>query len=320
MEKQRLNATGAGMVVLLLGGLLLHSTKGQAQQALDLETQTKVLKGLQVAPVPLNMVGLDPALVGYGSYLVNVVGDCNGCHSAGPSTEFVAGGNPYLNQKAVTNPATYLGGSRDFGAFPDPAGPFPHIISRNLTPDQTGLPEGGNSLQQFVQIMRTGVDTDHVHPTCAGPPNGNCLPAPFNGDLLQIMPWPALSNMTDHDLLAIYTYLSAIPCVEGGPGEPANRCGSGAKTTANAQPKGLTVTSRTYQLDGTKSASADANGLSYLWTMAQGSPSAAILAGTTATPTVQFGLGRGTYTFQLTVTDSKGNSATDFATVNFEGY
>ena len=30
--------------------------------------------------------------------------------------------------------------------------------------------------------------------------------------------------MTDHDLRAIYEYLSAIPCLEGGPGEPANRC------------------------------------------------------------------------------------------------
>jgi hypothetical protein len=24
--------------------------------------------------------------------------------------------------------------------------------------------------------------------------------------------------------VAIYTYLSAVPCVEGGPGEPPNRC------------------------------------------------------------------------------------------------
>jgi hypothetical protein len=38
------------------------------------------------------------------------------------------------------------------------------------------------------------------------------------------MPWPIYRNMTDHDLRAIYEYLSAIPCVEGGPGEPPNRC------------------------------------------------------------------------------------------------
>ena len=65
--------------------------------------------------------------------------------------------------------------------------------------------------------MRTGIDLDHVHPTCAGPPNGTCLPPPFDGDLLQIMPWPAFRNMTDQDLRAIYEYLSAIPCIAGPP-------------------------------------------------------------------------------------------------------
>jgi PKD domain len=196
--------------------------------------------------------------------------------------------------------------------------PFPHIISRNLTPDKTGLPGGGHSLQEFMQIIRTGIDMDHIHPTCAGKPDGKCIPPPFNGDLLQIMPWP-YSQMTDHDLQAIYEYLSAIPCVEGGPGEPANRCGSSVTTTASAAPKNATVIARQIQLDGTKSISGNGGPLTYLWTIPRGSPSAAILAGATATPTAQFGLARGTYTFQLTVTDSTGTSATDFATVNFQG-
>jgi hypothetical protein len=30
-----------------------------------------------------------------------------------------------------------------------------------------------------------------------------------------VMPWPVFANMTEHDLLAIYTYLSAIPCNPG---------------------------------------------------------------------------------------------------------
>lgn len=54
----------------------------------------------------------------------------------------------------------------------------------------------------------------------------------IDGDLLQVIPWPTLQNMTDDDLLAIYIYLSAIPCVEGGPGEPANRCVAAAETAA----------------------------------------------------------------------------------------
>ena len=315
---RKLLAAGFGMTAIVVTGLLSYSSNGKAQQTLDPEMQAKVLKGFQIAPVPLNMVGLDPVLVGYGSYLVNT-GGCNDCHSAGPQTQYAANGNPFFGQHQTTNPATYLGGGRDFGAFPDPAGPFPHIISRNLTPDSSGLPEGGNSYQTFVQIIRTGLDTDHVHPTCSGPPDGTCLPAPFNGSLLQIMPWPGFQSFTDMDLQAIYAFLSAIPCVEGGPGEPAHRCAPGGSTAAVAAPKNLVVTSRQAQLDGTKSTSADGGALKYSWTIPQGSPAAAIMQANTATPIVQFGIGRSTYTFQLTVTDSSGKSATDFATVVFQG-
>ena len=90
-------------------------------------------------------------------------------------------------------------------------------------------------------------------------------------------------------------------------------------TTAVANPKNATVTSRSIQLDGSQSTSADGKPLTYLWTIPQGSPGAAILGGTTATPSVQFPQGRVMYTFQLTVTDSTGKSATDLATVNYQG-
>ena len=175
--------------------------------------------GLRSAPVPLNMNGRNPELVGLGSYLVNVAGDCNGCHSSGPQTEFVAGGNPYLGQKpAKVNPATYLGGGRDFGALiPGTA----DIVSRNLTPDNTGLPAGGMSFDKFRTVIRTGVDMDNLHPTCSGAPGPNCLLPPFDGSLLQIMPWPTVSKMSDHDLRAIWEYLRAIPCISGPPA-PSN--------------------------------------------------------------------------------------------------
>jgi len=91
-----------------------------------------------------------------------------------------------------------------------------------------------------------------------------------------------------------------------------------APTTASAGPKNTTVISRQITLNGAASFSADGKPLSYEWSIPQGSPSAAILHGNTATPEIQFSW-RGVYTIQLTVTDSTGASATDIATVNFQG-
>ena len=191
--------------------------------------------GLAVAPVPLNLAGKDKKdqnLVGLGSYIVNVTGDCNGCHSAGPATEFLPNGNPYTRQVpngpytgvAQTNTQWYLGGGRDFGGFPAPTSPL-HIISRNLTPDRTGLPEGGHTLQEFITIMRTGLDMDHLHPDCVGAPTSSCTPFPFDGTKLQVMRWPSFRDMTDRQLTAMYEYLSAVPCVQGAdPNAPPNRC------------------------------------------------------------------------------------------------
>jgi PKD domain len=90
-------------------------------------------------------------------------------------------------------------------------------------------------------------------------------------------------------------------------------------TTATAAPANATVTTREIQLDGRGSTSSDGKALKYFWTMAPGSPSAAITAYDTPTPTVQFPA-RGNYSFLLTVTDSTGGTATSVATVNFADY
>jgi hypothetical protein len=210
-------AAVAAFAAIILAGMLNSSPFVKATDDDDDDrNESKIQRGFEIAPVPLNLEGKNRALVGLGSYIVNGQGDCNGCHSAGPATEFLPGGNPYFGQPEKINPATYLGGSRDFGPFPAPNSPL-HIITRNLTPDRTGMPEGGHTFAEFVEIIRTGKDFDHLHPTCTGTPNANCVPPPFNGDLLQIMPWPVYKNMTDHDLRAIYEYLSAIPCIAGPP-------------------------------------------------------------------------------------------------------
>jgi len=59
-----------------------------------------------------------------------------------------------LSGKAQINTATYLGGGRDFGPYVNLA----HLYSRNLTPDKTGLPAGGHSFEEFVEIKREGTD------------------------------------------------------------------------------------------------------------------------------------------------------------------
>ena len=291
---------------------LAHTAQSQTQ--FDPE---RVKQGLAIAPVPLNTQGKDLNTVGWGSYLVNAGGDCNGCHSAGPPTQYAKGGNPYMGQAAVVNRATYLGGGRDFGQFPDARGP--HIISRNLTPDYTGMAAGGMSQDLFLLTIRTGLDHDHLHPTCTGAPDGKCIPAPFDGSLLQVMSWPVYRNLTDDDLKAIYVYLSSIPCLEGGPGEPPNRCQAPAQTQAVAGPKNVTVVAQELVLDGSRSTSADGKPLAYSWSIPPGSPTAAILHGDSAAPTVQFSRVRGAYTFLLTVTDSSGRTSTDVTTVDFEG-
>ena len=118
------------------------------------------------------------------------------------------------NPPTVINQVGYLGGGRNFGALVPGT---PEIVSRNLTPDRTGRPVGGRTFPEFEQILRTGADLDHLHPNCSALVTTNCFPAtlPFNGDLLQIMPWPIFKNMTHQDLRAIYEYLSAIPCIVG---------------------------------------------------------------------------------------------------------
>lgn len=214
---------GAAITVFagaIIGGMFFHPPRSKAQET-DVDSESRIQRGFAVAPVHLNLAGRNLALVGLGSYLVNTEG-CNDCHDSGPQAEFLRGFDPYFGQPKKVNSATYLGGGRNFGTLiPGSA----NIISRNLTPDKSGLPVGGNTFEQFLQIMRTGIDMDHLHPTCFGTPNPGCIPAPFDGNLLQIMPWPNFQELTDNDLRAIYEYLGAVPCVHGNyPGEPSDRC------------------------------------------------------------------------------------------------
>jgi hypothetical protein len=193
------------------------------------DSNSDVQIGFAIAPVQLNMKGRNPALVGKGSYIVNAKADCNGCHNSPDlGGEWAPGHNPYLGQPKKVNAAGYLGGGSQFGPFPGQGigGVGPLVIySRNLTPDASGLPEGGHTFQEFLTIMRTGHDFDLAHPACPTLGAAGCIVSPpFDATVLQVMPWPVYGNMSDDDLQAVYEYLSAIPCIshKGTVGLPSN--------------------------------------------------------------------------------------------------
>jgi hypothetical protein len=137
--------------------------------------------GLDISPVPLNLAGLTGdqiEQVGQGSYIVNAIADCTGCHTSDP-TKFLAGG-------------VQFGGS---GA------PFT-VTSRNLTPDPTtGLPADVKSESDFVTVLQTGADLHGVADAGAATQS------------LIVMPWAAFRWMSTADIKAVYAYLKLIPAV-----------------------------------------------------------------------------------------------------------
>ncbi|MFN0123706.1 MAG: hypothetical protein ACKV2V_24660, partial [Blastocatellia bacterium] len=148
--------------------------------------------GLAMSPVPVRAGwGRTRFLIGLGSYLTNSVGGCIDCHT---SPTYDTGGDPFRGQKEKINTKNYLAGGARFGPF----------TSRNLTPDPAnGNRPAGLSLDEFLDVMQKGTDFKKLHPQIS--------------PLLQVMPWPAYSKMTERDLTAIYYYLSAIPHADPAP-------------------------------------------------------------------------------------------------------
>jgi hypothetical protein len=195
----RILPAAAVMLAIVFAWMLTSSPRVQANDDGDHQSRSdsRVEQGFNIAPVKLNLAGKNPRLVGLGSYIVNAQSACNDCHTW-PS--YAAGGDPFMGQPKQVNVAGYMAGGRLF---------FGPVVSRNLTPDKTGLPLGGASFEEFLSIIHTGVDPDHAHPQL--------------GPFLQVMPWPVYQDMTDNDLRAIYEYLSTIPCIEGEQGLPNPR-------------------------------------------------------------------------------------------------
>jgi hypothetical protein len=163
--------------LVLLGGVIALAVAVAQTPLLTSPSTSFIVRGKQLAPVTLNLSGKNPAQVYWGSYIVNAEGACNECHTC-PS--YASGHNPFAGQTAQINAANYMAGGVRFGPF----------VSSNLTPDASGDP-AGLTQAQFLSTLHTGTNPQ--------------------GHLLQVMPWPAFGNMTDHDLKAVYAYLSALP-------------------------------------------------------------------------------------------------------------
>lgn len=170
----------------LLGWLFLGSDAPCAFPEPGLEDE-RIAKGFAIAPVPLQFDEKNRDLVGLGSYIVNASGDCNGCHTTAEFDPYLPGGNPFRGEPAQINPDRYLVGGAVFGPF----------VSRDLRPDPVKKLPAGYTFEEFLLVLRTGVDLKMKHPAM--------------GPLLQVMPWPNFRDMTDHDLRAIYEYLLALP-------------------------------------------------------------------------------------------------------------
>jgi hypothetical protein len=105
---------------IVLAGMFGSSRRVRAIGDDDESSESKIRQGFEIAPVPLNLDGKNRALVGLGSYIVNAQADCNGCHSAGPATEFAPGGNPCFFTRAVEDQSRdLLGWRQGFRGIPD---------------------------------------------------------------------------------------------------------------------------------------------------------------------------------------------------------
>ena len=175
------------LTAFVLVTVLTNSSTGQNNDQGDERAKAekkRIQQGLEIAPVNLTFRNRDRDLVGLGSYIVNAQAACADCHSC---PTYAAGHNPFQGGDGQINATNYLAGGVPFGP----------IISANITPDANGKP-AGLDFEEYLELIRTSHDPDDPD------------------EVLQVMPWPIFRNMTDHDILAIYTYLSSIPHAEPG--------------------------------------------------------------------------------------------------------
>jgi hypothetical protein len=139
-------------------------------------------------------------LIARGKYLVTVAG-CNDCHSpkiftphgVGIDTTRMLSGHPKAEKLApILKTQDWMLFNNGLTAF---VGPWGLSYAANLTPDDTGI--GNWKFEQFMTAIRKGKSKG----------------LEGNRPLLPPMPWEMYKNMTDEDLLSIFTYLKSLPPV-----------------------------------------------------------------------------------------------------------
>ena len=153
-----------------------------------------VLRGLAINPLSQVVPPVDPAqqvLFGRGSYLVNSMGDCSGCHT-----------NRDNGTTGKIDVAAYLTGGQ---VFETPA-PLQKALGtvRSATANLVGKTNGfftkpGVTLATFLTLITQGIHAEDVTPD-SGPPMPVAYP----------MPWQLFRNLSLADLEAIYVYMSEV--------------------------------------------------------------------------------------------------------------
>ncbi len=149
-----------------------------------------------------------------GEYIVKSMG-CADCHT--PNKMGPNGPEPDLTKWLSGHPA-----EMKLPPAPPPSGPWIASVAAtmtawsgpwgtsytaNLTPDpETGT--GQWTEQQFVDTIRSGRHLGRGR------------------EILPPMPWPAIRNMTDADLKAIYAYLRTIPAIKNRVPDPLPPAGA----------------------------------------------------------------------------------------------
>jgi hypothetical protein len=168
-------------------------TDGDQTTAVPLPPETdpdpgNVLRGLALNP----LTQVDPgtldvsaqALFGRGSYLVNAISDCSGCHT----------NHDDQNTGKIDSPHYLTGGM----AFATPAPAIMGTVetaSADLIGQNNGFFNKGNvSFETFLTLITQGIHAE------------DAVPRP----LAFPMPWQEFRNMTLADLQAIYTYMSTV--------------------------------------------------------------------------------------------------------------